>query len=291
LTTPGVRPDEAAELTRLCSHISCNSLNQYRLFSGLETQCAAIGVRLNPALSFLTDERFDPCRPFSKLGIPLAELEAARTIAPIRGLHFHTVFSALDFEPLIRTLAIIRTQLGEKFTQIEWLNLGGGYLYNQIADTDAFVESVRSLKAEFDLDVFIEPGKAIVGEAGYLLTTVIDCITNDGKNIAVLDTSVNHHPEVFEYQMSPTLHEHRPNGRHSAILAGSTCLAGDIFGEYRFDDPLKMGDKLLFKQVGAYSLVKANRFNGYNLPDIYALEAGRPTLLKNYRYQDYRGQW
>jgi carboxynorspermidine decarboxylase len=291
LTTPGIKREEADELTRICSHISCNSLNQYRLLTGLEEKRAAVGLRLNPAISFLSDERYDPCRPFSKLGVHLSELDEAQAIAPVQGLHFHTVFSAMDFEPLVRTLEVIRKQMGGRFAQVEWLNLGGGYLYDQIEDVGVFVELVRALKSEFKLEVSIEPGKAIVGQAGYLLATVIDCFVSDGKNIAVLDTSVNHHPEVFEYQLQPELNEHRTDGPYSAILAGSTCLAGDLFGEYRFDRPLLVGDRLVFKNAGAYTLVKAHRFNGYNLPDIYALDAGAVTLLKRYSYSDYRGFW
>ncbi|MGR9114330.1 MAG: carboxynorspermidine decarboxylase [Gammaproteobacteria bacterium] len=291
LTTPGVRPDEMAEFSRICTHISCNSLNQYRAFTGIEDHHACIGLRLNPGMSFLTDDRFDPCRPFSKLGVRFFELDSAQSIARVKGLHFHTVFSAMDFEPLLQTLDVIKKRLGAQFAQIEWLNLGGGYLYDQIQAPGVFVDLVRALKSEFGLDVYIEPGKAIVGQAGVLLATVIDFFVSDGKNIAVLDTSVNHHPEVFEYQIQPELHEHRPSGHHAAILAGSTCLAGDLFGEYRFDRPLTIGDKLIFKNAGAYSLVKANRFNGHNLPDIYAWESGEVTLLKRYGYQSFRDQW
>jgi len=131
----------------------------------------------------------------------------------------------------------------------------------------------------------------VVGSAGYLLTTVIDSFVSDGKTIAILDTSVNHNLEVFEYQRQPELYEHDVKGNYPAILAGCTCLAGDVFGEYRFNKPLSIGDKLVFKEVGAYSLVKANRFNGYNLPDIYLYQDQQMKKLKQYNYQDYRQQW
>jgi carboxynorspermidine decarboxylase len=106
-----------------------------------------------------------------------------------------------------------------------------------------------------------------------------------------MDTSVNHNPEVFEYQRQPLLHEHDAQGRYSALLAGCTCLAGDVFGEYRFNQPLKIGDKLVFKEVGAYSLIKANRFNGYPLPDIYLYQDKYLKHSKQDSYQDYRRQW
>ena len=164
-------------------------------------------------------------------------------------------------------------------------------MFNQINDHRPFMELVNKLKKEFDLDIYIEPGKAVVGSAGYLLTTVIDSFVSDGKTIAILDTSVNHNPEVFEYQRQPELYEHDVKGNYPAILAGCTCLAGDVFGEYRFNKPLAIGDKLVFKEVGAYSLVKANRFNGYNLPDIYLYQDQQMKKLKQYNYQDYRQQW
>lgn len=291
LTTPGIRLDELDELSRLCTHISFNSLSQYRRFADTAKEQASVGLRLNPRLSFLDDERFDPCRPHSKLGVDLAELVQATGQASIEGLHIHTVFSALDFVPLIKTIAKLRPQIDGKLGKMGWLNLGGGYLFNQIEDLTPFIELVNTLKSDFAIEVYIEPGKAVVGRAGYLVTTVVDSFSSDGKNIVVLDTSVNHHPEVFEYQRQPELHEHDPEGHYQALLAGSTCLAGDLFGEYRFRRPLNIGDKLVFKQVGAYSLIKANRFNGYNLPDIYLWREHQIKKLKHYTYQDYRRQW
>ena len=209
----------------------------------------------------------------------------------IKGLHIHNVFSATDFTPLIKTIEKLRSYFGKNLAQLDWLNLGGGYLFNQINDHRPFIDLVNKLKNDFDLEVYIEPGKAVVGHAGHLVTTVIDSFVSDGKTIAILDTSVNHNPEVFEYQRQPELHEHDPKGRYSAILAGCTCLAGDVFGEYRFNKPLAVGDKVVFKNVGAYSLIKANRFNGYNLPDIYMVRDQQVKKLKQYPYQDYRQQW
>ena len=291
LTTPGIRPNEMEELSRLCTHISFNSLTQYQRFAAATKAQASLGLRLNPKLSFLDDDRYDPCRQYSKLGVDMEAVSGSTGLDSIEGLHIHTVFSALDFAPLIKTIAKLRHHLGAKLAQIAWLNLGGGYLFNQIDDYRPFVELVRTLKDDFAIDVYIEPGKAVVGQAGHLVTTVIDCFISDGKNIVILDTSVNHHPEVFEYQHQPELHEHDPNGNYKAVLAGSTCLAGDVFGEYRFNHSLNIGDKLVFEHVGAYSLIKANRFNGYNLPDIYLCHEQQLEKLKRYTYQDYRRQW
>jgi carboxynorspermidine decarboxylase len=291
LTTPGIRPDEIDELASLCSHISCNSIGQYGMVASPAQNRASIGLRINPKLSFTEDARYDPCRQHSKLGADMGDVMRSDIAGKIKGLHFHTVFSATDYAPLMQTLDKLRHFMGDSFAGLDWLNLGGGYLFGQIADDSAFVERVARLKDDFGLEVIIEPGNAIVGKAGYLLSTVIDCFDSDGKTIAILDTSVNHHPQVFEYQRQPEVCGHDPNGLYPVILAGNTCLAGDIFGEYRFNQKLSVGDKLVFKQVGAYSLVKANRFNGYNLPDVYMANGGQIRQIKHHTYQDYRRQW
>lgn len=291
LTTPGIRPDELDELSLLCSHISFNSLLQHQRFSATAKAQASIGLRLNPKLSFLHDDRFDPCRQHSKLGVDIDELVRSTCLDQIQGLHVHNVFSATDFTPLIKTVEKLQAHLGERLTQLKWLNLGGGYLFDRIEDHRPFIDLVNKLNNDFSLEVYIEPGKAVTGRAGHLMATVLDSFVSDGKAIAILDTSVNHNPEVFEYQRQPELYEHDPNGQYAAVLAGCTCLAGDVFGEYRFKQPLAVGDRVIFKNVGAYSLIKANRFNGYNLPDIYVSNSGRIKKLKHYTYQDYRQQW
>jgi len=291
LTTPGIRSDEIAELTALCTHISGNSLSQFRQVASVAKTGAALGLRINPKLSFTNDIRHDPCRLYSKLGVDIADFLASERNEQVKGLHFHTVFSAMNYAPLIQTLDKLKHLIGKRLANLDWMNLGGGYLYDQIPDNSGFINQVISLKNEFDLDIFIEPGNAVVGEAGYLLTTVIDCFNCDGKAIAVLDSSINHNPQVFEYQRQPELYGHNSDGAYSVILAGSTCLAGDLFGEYRFNQPLSVGDKLVFKQIGAYSIAKANRFNGYNLPDIYTVNSGQIRRIKRATYQDYRQQW
>ncbi len=325
-TTPGMRADEFAELAGICSHISFNSLSQYQRLRDLSAGYSK-GLRINPKLSFVGDERYDPCRRHSKLGVDVDLLtRPLNTVRPefveghtksgfdklgpngipvinragliiqdglpedVEGLHFHTVFGFESFLPLQQTLTRLLPVI-ESQPKLKWLNLGGGYLYNRIADQRPLIELLTNLKQRFGLEIYLEPGKAIVGDAGFLLTTVLDRFISDGKSVLVLDTSVNHNPEVFEYQIKPILLEEDGSGDESAILVGSTCLAGDLFGEYRFNRLPEVGDKLVFSNVGAYSLIKASRFNGYNLPDIYAIRAGCVGLRKSYNYEDFRQQW
>lgn len=291
LTTPGLRPDENAELGALCSHISCNSINQFHRILKVAQNQASIGLRINPKLSFAEDVRYDPCRPYSKLGTDLTDILASGLFDQIKGIHFHTVFGAMDYLPLTKTLTKLLQEIGNQLGALDWINLGGGYLFDQITNYQPFFDMVSQLRQVFDLDVYIEPGSAVVDKTGYLIASVIDCFESDGKTVAVLDTSVNHLPKVFEYQLSPQLHEHDTDGAYPVLLAGCTCLAGDLFGDYRLTRPVQVGDKVVFTQVGAYSLVKANRFNGVNLPDIYEINRGEITRIKQQTYQDFRQLW
>ncbi len=287
LTTPGLRPDEFLQIDALCSHISFNSLSQHIRYKDQTT--ASKGLRINPKVSFADDERYDPCRRYSKLGIDIQDLSTGLP-EDIEGLHLHTVFGQTDFNPLRQTLNILQPWLSQQ-TQLKWLNLGGGYLFHAIADLRPLISLIQQLNQQGIPHIYLEPGKALVGNAGYVLTTVLDKFFSDGKTVLILDTSVNHHPEVFEYQRKPILLEEEPQGSQSAILAGSTCLAGDLFGEYRFKQLPEVGEKLLFAEVGAYSLIKANRFNGYALPAVYCWQQDEVSLLNKDEYADYRLQW
>src|SRR5262249_5272110 len=131
-------------------------------------------------------------------------------------------------------------------------------------------------------------GATFVRDAGYIVATVIDRLTADGREVAVLDTTVSHMPEVFEYQFEPEVLGHDDEAEHEYILAGCTCLAGDVFGVYGFDEPLEVGSRVVFTEVGAYTLVKSHMFNGINLPTIYAwTESGEVVLKKSFSYHDF----
>lgn len=288
LTTPGLCADEMAELAALCSHISFNSLSQYQRLSCL-AQGYSKGLRVNPKSSCAGDDRYDPCRPHSKLGVAVDLLEDGLP-EDVQGLHFHTVFGQTDLRPLQTTVAKLEPLI-RRWRRLPWLNLGGGYLFHSIEDLAPLLELIKRLKAELVDEVYLEPGQGIVGNAGYLITTVLDRFDSDGKTVLILDSSVNHQPRVFAYQFKPDLLEEDGRGSKSAILAGSTCLAGDLFGEYRFERIPNIGDKLMFANVGAYTIIKANRFNGHPLPAVYLYEGGQAHLVKNDSYSNYRSQW
>ncbi len=289
VTTPGFRVDELAELINVCDYLSVNSLNQWQRFSDQLQGSINAGIRINPQLSFLDDDRYDPCRKFSKLGVAIDQVQGFKGLS---GLHFHTMFGSDCVEPLRETIKKIEAELSDLLHQLEWINMGGGYVFNDQKIFSEFENIVCDLSNRYDLTIFFEPGKGIIGDAGELVTDVIDLFESDGKMIVVLDTSVSHHPEIFEYQQPPEIKEATNDGDWNCVLVGSSCKSGDLFGEYKFTKPLQIGSRLTLTGVGAYSLVKASRFNGINLPDIYLRDGeSKLNLIKHYDYQDYNKYW
>lgn len=292
MVTPGYKPNEIDTIAELSDYISFNSLSQLDRFSGKVSEHANCGLRINPQLSFVEDKRYNPCRKHSKLGIPLTQLQKAlnkdtRLYEKIEGVHFHTNSNSETYGPLLATVKHLDRQIPRLLQSISWINLGGGYLFNEVDTTDLY-EAIGLLKEKYNLDVFIEPGQGVIDKAGYIVSSVIDIFESEGRQIAVLDTTVNHMPEVFEYQYRPDIMQESPDGAYEYILAGSTCLAGDVFGTYRFAEPLEIGSRIVFEYMGAYTLVKANMFNGVNLPSIYAYtQDGRLELKKEFGYEDF----
>ena len=293
-TTPGLRPDEVGKLADLCDYVSFNSLSQWHRHKddlGAKIRC---GLRINPQTSFVEDPRYDPCRRHSKLGVPIEDMlraggPSSLDLRGVSGIHIHTNCDSPDFAALLFTVRHLDTRLGDLLRRIEWVNLGGGYLFEEeTTDIEPFVEAVDILRSRYGLNVFVEPGAAIVREAGYIVSTVLDIFSSDGLAVAVLDTAINHMPEVFEYQFSPDVLGSVDSGRFSYLLAGSTCLAGDAFGEYHFAEPLEVGSRVVFTDAGAYALVKAHTFNGLNLPSIYALTSeGELVLKKQFSFEEF----
>ncbi len=292
ITTPGFRPDEMARINEVCDYVALNSLSQLARYATLLTT-ASVGLRVNPELSFVRDDRFNPCRSHSKLGIPVRELEQALhndsvDLASVNGIHFHSNCDSKDFAPLLKTVRRMSGKLERLLHQVSWVNLGGGYLFSPEADVEPLVEAISVLTNTYDVEVFIEPGASLVREAGCLVSTVID-ITKSGRvSLVYLDTTVNHMPEVYEYQYEPDVVGHVDKGRYRYRLTGSTCLAGDIFGDYAFDEPLELGSQVVFPNMGAYTTVKAHMFNGVNLPTMYSItETGDLALRRRFTYRDF----
>jgi len=296
-TSPAIRDSEVLSIFEKIDYISFNSLSQLERYGeNAHASNVSVGLRINPQVSFVDDKRYNPSRKHSKLGVPLESIvkilsNGSSVLRDVRGIHFHTNCESSDFNELLTTVKHLDTHIPKLLHQVEWVNMGGGYLFDESDNMELLGESIDLLKRKYDVEVFIEPGKGIVGKAGKIVSSVVDIFESDGKNIAVLDTTVNHMPEVFEYQYKPVIMNETKRGKYKYILAGASCLAGDLFGEYRFKEPLEIGSRIVFENMGAYTMVKAHMFNGINLPSVYIQhQDGTLELVKEYTYEDFKSR-
>ena len=291
-TTPGIRSDEVSEISAICEYVSLNSRSQVERYGVMIGRASSLGIRVNTRISSVADHRYDPCRPRSKLGIPIEEVPAVLTSTPatIEGLHIHTNADSTDFGELLANAEALVNAMPVPL-EVKWVNLGGGYLFEN-APLQPLIQAVELVRSRFGAEVFLEPGAGLVRGSGFLVASIIDIFDVDGGHIAVMDTTVNHMPEVLEFDYTPDVMGQRQDGRFEYTLAGRTCLAGDVFGKYRFTDPLEVGGKIIFPEAGAYTLAKAHRFNGVNLPEIGILTVdGQYMVCKTFSYLDFASYW
>ena len=286
------REDEMDEIISYCGHIILNSKNQlYKYRDKILSAGKKIGLRINPECSTQEGhEIYDPCSPKSRLGITLKNF-AEIDLTGVSGIHFHTLCEQ-NSDDLEKTLSAIEEKFGKYLYDIEWINFGGGHhITRDDYDIEKLLSCIKRIKEKYNLEVFIEPGEAFALNAGYLVTTVLDITEND-MPIAILDTSAAcHMPDVLEMPYRPPLYMSGENGekKYSYRLGSQTCLAGDVIGEYSFDEPLNIGDKLIFMDMAIYSMVKNNTFNGMPLPDIAILrENGEYEIIKRFSYNDFK---
>lgn len=291
------REDEFEELLNYAGHIVFNSPSQLKKF-GERAKAAgkSVGLRINPECSTQEGhEIYDPCAKGSRLGTTLLQWKSEMTeelIGLLDGLHFHTLCEQ-DSDALETTLGAVEEKFGFVLNRMKWLNMGGGHHITRTDyDIPRLERCIVRMRDKYGLQIYLEPGEAVALGAGYLVTTVLDTLKNGDTDIAILDMSAAcHTPDVIEMPYRPPLYRSGEKGElsHTYRLGGPTCLAGDIVGDYSFEEPLKTGDRLVFEDMAIYSTCKNNTFNGMPLPDIWAAEAdGSFALLARFGYEDFK---
>lgn len=288
------REDEFQEIAGLCDHVVFNSFAQLEKFRDTARKMGAgIGLRINPECSTQEGHAiYDPCSPGSRLGIT-ADQFSEEKLSGVEGLHFHTLCEQ-DADDLERTLDAVEEKFGRYLSlpQMKWLNFGGGHhITRKDYQIPLLIRCIRRIKERYGLQVYLEPGEAVALNAGYLLTRVLDVVENGGVSIAILDTSAAcHMPDVLEMPYRPPLKDSGMPGEkaYTFRLAGPTCLAGDVIGDYSFDEPLKVGQELVFQDMAIYSMVKNNTFNGMPLPAIAFMRHGECRIWKRFGYEDFK---
>lgn len=292
--SPAYREEEFEELLQYADHMVFNSPNQVRRYAKRAKEAGkAVGLRINPQCS--TQEGhdiYDPCAPFSRLGTTLENFDE-ELLPLLDGLHFHTLCEQ-GADALEITLKAVEEKFGKYLYGMKWLNLGGGHhITREDYDTDALIRMVKHLRETYKVEVYLEPGEAVVLQAGFLVSEVLEVVHN-GMDIALLDTSAACHiPDVLEMPYRPPVKDSGLPGEkaYTVRLAGPTCLAGDVIGDYSFDAPLKEGDLVVLEDMALYTMVKTNTFNGMALPDIvWRSQDGEMKLVKSFGYEDFKNR-
>jgi len=293
------RPDDFPEILGYADKIIFNSIGQLRQYGTMAREAGlSVGLRVNPEHSTQDGSGiYDPCAPGSRLGVTRAQFDLYKG-APgasrptLDGLHFHTLCQQ-GAAPLVETVAAFEERFGEFLYGLDWINLGGGHHITRAGyDIAALEACIRHLADTYGVTIYLEPGEAIALNAGVLETTVLDIVQNGDTQIAILDASAAcHMPDVIEMPYRPPLFDSGLPGERAYTyrLAGMTCLSGDVIGDYSFDAPLQIGDRLTFVDMAIYTMVKNNTFNGMPLPSIWVEGAdGECRLIRVFGYADFK---
>ncbi|MGE7985383.1 carboxynorspermidine decarboxylase [Lysinibacillus fusiformis] len=292
---PAYIEHEMDELLGYVDHVVFNSFNQWAQFkdkvksTGKTIEC---GIRVNPEYSEIETALYDPCYTNSRLGTTLANFDKSR-LDGIDGLHFHAMCEQ-NSDTLERIIEVVEEKFGDVLHQMKWLNFGGGHhITREDYDVEKLVNIINYVQEKYNLLVYLEPGEAVALNTGYLVATVLD-IQENGMDLAILDTSATcHMPDVLEMPYRPMIigSGQANEFAHTYRLGGLTCLAGDVIGDYSFEQPLKPGDRLVFTDMAHYSMVKNHMFNGVNLPSIvsYNDEEGI-KIIREFKFEDYSGR-
>ena len=301
--SPAYTETDFPVIMKCSSHITFNSFNQFRHFYPeieANEEKISCGIRINPEYSEVEVELYNPCAPGTRFGVT-ADLLPATLPAGIEGFHCHCHCESGSYE-LEHTLKHIEAKFSRWFSQIKWLNLGGGHLMTRKDyDTDHLVALLKELKARYPhLEIILEPGSAFTWQTGPLVASVVDIVESRGIKTAVLDVSFTcHMPDCLEMPYQPTVRgaetlpaeavkTARPED-YIYRLGGNSCLSGDYMGSWRFDHPLQIGERIVLEDMIHYTMVKTNMFNGIHHPSI-AIWHTNDTLevYKSFGYEDYR---
>ena len=291
--SPAYKEEGIKKLVKICDHIVFNSFEQYAKYKDicLKNGCSC-GIRINPEYSTQDHTAYDPCGEYSRLGTTAQNFKP-QELKGVEGLHMHTLCEQ-NADALVKTFEAFEAQFGKYLFGMKWLNLGGGHhITREDYDVEALVSLLNKIKEKYGVQVYLEPGEAVVFNAGYLVSSVLDIMHNK-MDIAILDTSAAcHMPDVIEMPYRPNIIGAGKAGTkaHTYRLGGQTCLAGDVIGDYSFDEKLKTGDKLAFCDMALYTMVKNNTFNGMPLPSIYLhTKDGKNKLIKKFGYKDFKNR-
>lgn len=292
--SPAYREDEFDEILTYADHIVFNSPNQVLKYAAkAHQQNKSIGLRINPECSTQEGHAiYDPCAPGSRLGTTLENFDE-NLLIHLDGLHFHTLCEQ-NSDALAITVDNFEKKFGKYLYHLKWLNLGGGHhITRNDYDRQKLIKIIKYLKNKYSVEIYLEPGEAVVLNSGFLVSSVLEIIHNQ-MDIAILDTSAAcHMPDVLEMPYRPPVFSSDLPGqkKYTYRFGGPTCLAGDIIGDYTFDYPLCEGSKVIFEDMALYTMVKTNTFNGMALPSIIYRDSNHVFhTVRSFDYEDFKNR-
>ena len=291
--SPAYKEEDFDALAPVVTDIVFNSMAQLKKYGVRAKLCGLdVGLRLNPECSTQEHAIYDPCSPGSRMGVKAEDFDET-ALEVLDGFHMHTLCEQ-NSDALAVTVQALEEKFGKYLSKVKWLNLGGGHhVTRPDYDIPLLERTITRLREKYGVQVYLEPGEAVVLNAGELVGTVLDIVRN-GVDIAVLDVSAAcHMPDVLEMPYRPpVLGSGQPGEKKFTYrLAGNTCLAGDVIGDYSFDSPLAVGDKVTFTDMALYTMVKTNTFNGTPLPDIlYRKSDGELVTVRTFSYDDFKSR-
>jgi carboxynorspermidine decarboxylase len=293
--SPAFKESEIEEIARISDHIVFNSVNQLFRFAELVKKVNPsihISLRINPEVSSSPVDIYNPCGLYSRLGTTLENFDE-RVLEYVDGLNFHALCEQ-DADALQEVLIAFEEKFSKYFKNLKYINFGGGHhITKNSYNIEKLVGLIKEFRENFSIEIYLEPGEAVGWETGYLVSTVLDTFHN-GMDVVILDSSAEAHmPDTLAM---PYRAEVRGAGmpnekKYTYRLGGNTCLAGDIMGDYSFDTPLKVGDKIIFEDQIHYTFVKNTTFNGIKLPSlVIKRKSGDIELIKEFGYEDYKNR-
>lgn len=296
--SPAYTVEDFPTMLTYSKHITFNSLSQYERFqptvSAYTDHAISCGLRINPEYSSVETDLYNPCSPGSRLGITSEQLKNGLPKG-IDGLHFHTLCESTSVE-LEKTLEAMEKRFGHLLPQIKWLNMGGGHLMTRSGyDIEHLIHVLRSFQNKYPhLELILEPGSAFVWETGFLAASVVDIVENHGIQTAILDVSFAcHMPDCLEMPYKPRIlgATDAVQGKPTYRMGGNSCLAGDYMGDWSFETPLQVGDRIVFMDMIHYTMVKTTQFNGIPHPDlVFVPTNGKSLIWKRFSYEDYKNR-
>lgn len=295
--SPAYTEKEFPEILKYSSHITFNSFSQFERFLPMvknHDKKVSLGIRVNPEYSEVETDLYNPSSPGSRMGV-LASQIPKELPDGIDGIHFHTLCENNSYT-LEKTLNAVEEKFSHYLKQAKWINLGGGHLMtHKDYDIEHLIKILKNFKEKWDIEIIMEPGSAFAWQTGFLLSEVVDIVENNNINTAILNVSFTAHmPDCLEMPYKPTVrnsYNEPVEGKPTYRLGGNSCLSGDFMGDWSFDEPLKVGDKIIFEDMIHYTIVKTTMFNGVPHPDIAIIKTnGGIEILKKFTYLDYKNR-